>query len=66
MGGGPIAEKEYVLIVAPFQEPVEAVDWIRGKHPNAEFKFIRQQVIPNDWSSMGPTVIPDGMFPDYV
>jgi hypothetical protein len=66
MGGGPVTDKEYVLIVTPFQETGETLDWIRRRHPNSEFKTISQQLLPNAWRAEGPTVIPDGMFSDSV
>jgi hypothetical protein len=61
MGEAPWPQKEYILVVMPFQEPAEIIADIRRKHPNVELKIIRQTFLPDVSWGMNKINVPDGI-----
>lgn len=66
MGEAPPPQKEHILCVMAFKEPTEVLESIRRRHPNAHFKIIRQQFLPNVSWATNQVDVPDGKFPDAM
>lgn len=66
MGEAPPPQKEYILVITPFEEPTEALDDIRRKHPNVEIKIIRQTFLLSGSWALNEIKVPDGISPNAM
>jgi hypothetical protein len=64
MGDAATPHKEHILCIMPLDDAAPILDGIRRRHPNVEFTFIRQTLLPDVPWAMNKVDVPDGKSPN--
>lgn len=60
MGEAPLAQKEHLLILMPYDEPTDVIEDIRKTFPHIEVTFYRPQNGPGGDRSLAGSLVPKG------